>query len=357
MDFRYRTAEDRDPSLFFSSSSTSVNGYFTEKALRAGYIDVVGDIRRGDLIHPIPSKEPLQRELQKELIREELISRDIAQRRILEEEVMRELELERAMATRRLQMERYCSVAGARVHPEAGLEHGMRFGPETRIGDRFGAHSRVPLYPEDAVHEWSPPPPPVPSKPVVGRKLPLPQHQPEIIPSKPESSGMKRKAVAVTGGSELPRPCQKDWRCAFCQVSATSKQGLDEHLQGKRHRANQEALIEGKRPKATEALFGANKIARAKKAVGSTSVMKLTGKSLPAEGASTKGPVKNWREDKQQTGQKKSYFCDLCKVKCNSEAMLASHLQGKKHMAQAEEPKKDGKPMTPAGARKKVKTN
>ncbi|KAG1364384.1 hypothetical protein COCNU_11G012110 [Cocos nucifera] len=315
MDFRYRTAEDHDPSLFSSSSSTSVNGYFTEKALRAGYIDVVGDIRRGDLIRPIPSKESVQRELQNELIREELIGRDIAQRRILEEEVRRELELERAMATRWLHMERYSSVAGSWVHPEAGLERGMQFGPETRIGDRFRAPPRVPVYPDDTVHEWSPPPPPVPSKLVVGRKLPLPQHQPEvspfreIIPLKPESSGMKRKAVAVTRGGELPRPSQKDWSCALCQVSATSKQGLDEHLQGKRHTANQEALIEGKRPKATEAPFDANKITTAKKAVGSTSVMKFTGRSLPAEGASTKGPLKNRREDrKQQAVQKKSYF-------------------------------------------------
>ncbi|XP_008790171.2 zinc finger matrin-type protein 4-like [Phoenix dactylifera] len=219
------------------------------------------------------------------------------------------------------------------------------------------------MSPEDRVHEWSPPPS-LPPKPVVRRKLLLPQQQPEvshfrqITPSKPKLSGMKRKSVAVTGGSELPRPSNKEWSCALCQVSATSKQGLDEHLEGKKHKANLEALVEGKKPKATEAPLGANKFRRTKKAVGSTSVTKVTGKSLPTEGASTNGPVKNQREDKkQQTVQKKNYRCDLCKVKCNSEVMLACHLRGKKHIAQLEESKKDGKPRMPASAGKKVKVN
>ncbi|XP_010942069.1 uncharacterized protein [Elaeis guineensis] len=365
VDYGYRAAEDRDPLLFFSSSSasTTTNSYFTEQALRAGYIDVGGDIRRGDFTQPITSREALQRELEKERIREELIARDIARRRILEEEVRRELELERAMATRRLQLEDYSSVPEAMAqHPEAGLEHGMQFGPAARIADRFGA-PRVPTYPEDRVHEWSSPPPHHP-EPVMGRKLPLPQQQPEvspfrkITPAKPNLSGMKRKSVAVTGGHEHPRPPKKEWSCALCQVSATSKQGLDEHLEGKKHKANLETLVEGKKPKATEAQLHAKKIIKTKKAVGSTSVTKVTGKSLPTEGASTNGPVKNQREDKkQQTVQQKRYCCDLCKVKCNSEVMLASHLRGKKHIAQLEGSKKDGKPVMPASAGKKVKAN
>ena len=118
------------------------------------------------------------------------------------------------------------------------------------------------------------------------------------------------------------------------------------------------ASKEGKKPKATEAQLHAKKIIKTKKAVGSTSVTKVTGKSLPTEGASTNGPVKNQREDKkQQTVQQKRYCCDLCKVKCNSEVMLASHLRGKKHIAQLEGSKKDGKPVMPASAGKKVKAN
>lgn len=92
----------------------------------------------------------------------------------------RELELEHAMATRRLQLESYSSASGALVHPEAGLERGVQFGPEARIVDRFGP-PWVPTYPEDRVHEWSPPPP-LPPEPVVGRKLPLPQQQLEVPP-------------------------------------------------------------------------------------------------------------------------------------------------------------------------------
>lgn len=336
MDYIYRAAEDRDPFLF-SSSTSAVCGYFMQEALRAGYIDIGGDIRRGDFVEPISSKGSLQRELQEERIRVELISREIAQRRILEEQVRRDVELEQATAMRPLRMERYSSVAWAPVHAEAGLDRGTHFGPEARVLDRFG-----PL---------QVPPPPFPPQPVVGRKLSLPRYWPDVSPlreitsSKPNLSGMKRKSMAVTGGSELLRPSPQEWSCALCQVSATSQQSLDEHLRGKKHKVNQEALARGKKPKAAQAPLGANKVIKAKKAVGSTSVTKATGKSLPSEGASTKGPVKNQREDKkQQTVRKTSYCCDLCKVKCNSKVMLAFHLHGKKHMAQLEESKKDANP-------------
>lgn len=61
---------------------------------------------------------------------------------------------------------------------------------------------------------------------------------------------------------------------------------------------NLEAPVERRKPKA------ANKIMKAMEAVGSTSAMK-------------------------------SYYCDVCKVKCTSKAMLASHLCGKKHITRA----------------------
>jgi len=34
----------------------------------------------------------------------------------------------------------------------------------------------------------------------------------------------------------------RDWSCALCLVSATSEAGLNQHLEGKKHKSKQESL-------------------------------------------------------------------------------------------------------------------
>ena len=55
---------------------------------------------------------------------------------------------------------------------------------------------------------------------------------------------MKRKADASSATTK-PIKLQiaaRDWSCALCQVSATSEAGLNQHLEGKKHKAKQESL-------------------------------------------------------------------------------------------------------------------
>uniref|UniRef100_A0A1S8ADI9 Uncharacterized protein n=1 Tax=Citrus limon TaxID=2708 RepID=A0A1S8ADI9_CITLI len=67
----------------------------------------------------------------------------------------------------------------------------------------------------------------------------------------PNLCGSKQEAGALPADSgkrrltTLKKPMH--WSCALCQVSATSKRGLDEHLQGKKHKAKEEGLDRGKK--------------------------------------------------------------------------------------------------------------
>ncbi|XP_042488789.1 uncharacterized protein LOC122068945 [Macadamia integrifolia] len=97
MEFKLRGGggdEDR-ASTYFSSGSS--DGYFTEQALRAGYI--TGDMVKDDFVrNPMNVRASIQRELEKQRIREEIIA---AERRALEMEVRRELLMERELALQR----------------------------------------------------------------------------------------------------------------------------------------------------------------------------------------------------------------------------------------------------------------
>jgi len=57
-------------------------------------------------------------------------------------------------------------------------------------------------------------------------------------------SGVKRKADASSATTKPTKlqTAARDWSCALCQVSATSEAGLNQHLEGKKHKAKQESL-------------------------------------------------------------------------------------------------------------------
>ncbi|KAK9187246.1 hypothetical protein WN944_018638 [Citrus x changshan-huyou] len=63
----------------------------------------------------------------------------------------------------------------------------------------------------------------------------------------PNLCGPKQEAATLPAGSgELPLTSSRkpmDWSCALCQVSTTRKRDLDEHLQGKKHKAKEEELL------------------------------------------------------------------------------------------------------------------
>ncbi|OUZ99586.1 hypothetical protein BVC80_7915g6 [Macleaya cordata] len=95
MEFRFQPNEDKASSTYFSPSTSSSN-YFTEQALRAGYFS--NGIRRTDFVsNSDPVREAIQREIEKERIREEILAAEIIRKRVLEAEVRREMALEREL--------------------------------------------------------------------------------------------------------------------------------------------------------------------------------------------------------------------------------------------------------------------
>ncbi|KAH9704146.1 hypothetical protein KPL70_011344 [Citrus sinensis] len=75
----------------------------------------------------------------------------------------------------------------------------------------------------------------------------------QTLQVKPKSNlcGTNQNAAAPPAGSgELPSTNStktEQWSCALCQVSATTQRGLDEHLQGRKHKAKVAELLRDKK--------------------------------------------------------------------------------------------------------------
>lgn len=85
-------------------------------------------------------------------------------------------------------------------------------------------------------------------------------------------------------------PVPMRWTCSLCQAKCTSESDYYEHLRGRRHRENTEAL---------HAEFRSQSERRDEDA----------------------GLTANWN----------AFYCHVCNVQCNSEKMRASHLGGRRH--------------------------
>lgn len=160
--------------------------------------------------------------------------------------------------------------------------------------------------------------------------------------SSPNFAAPKRKASVEAAEFTSSKKVKKEWSCALCQVSTTSEHGLNEHLQGRKHKAKEEELIASKPG-------GNNKDAF-------SLIPKKANKSkLEKQGVTTNG------QNKSQVGQpeqqkvpkkendivsKQPLLCEHCNVKCNSESMLASHMSGKKHLARMQELERGKAPVT-----------
>lgn len=209
-----------------------------------------------------------------------------------------------------------------------------------------------------------------------------------LLQPKPEQnlSGAKRKARTPprVGANELPSVAPKkklkeeEWSCALCQVSATSERGLNEHLQGKKHKAKEAGLVAqraGKNPSPFQKKFRkTSKLAVIIDAPGAVNVEKLVGKTHQADivGDSSlsilkkhnaeDGEKKNEVDDDMNNGdatkpkgqkpvdpkQKKKKFkfwCELCHVGAYCEAVMSTHRKGKKHIARFQEISQCGLPV------------
>ncbi|XP_055822926.1 uncharacterized protein LOC129891553 [Solanum dulcamara] len=80
-------------------SHFSTPTYFTQQAIRAGYVEPPQFENKLDHIHhqPVNMREAIMREIEKESIREKIIAEEIARRRMPEFDVRRELMMERQL--------------------------------------------------------------------------------------------------------------------------------------------------------------------------------------------------------------------------------------------------------------------
>ncbi|KAF5445681.1 hypothetical protein F2P56_034717 [Juglans regia] len=285
MEFKFRAVDDRQPLYCSPSSSLS---YFTDQAWRAGLSSTDRKSSQEQMRNPNDVREAIQREIEKERIREEIIVADIARRRLLEEEVRREVMMEREIAMRRLTGEGLSSeellmkerireeiiaaemarrrVLEAEVRRELMVEREMARRRLTATGLsleeplRMRFDSRLPpTYPSDGrtfpVHgsgfDMFPT-----SLSTEAMKLdirpPSEINKDKLIilaKPKPNLSRAKEKAVKPSAGSPSEPPTiglkkmpMEEWSCALCQVSAANERGLNEHLRGKKHKAKETGL-------------------------------------------------------------------------------------------------------------------
>ncbi|XP_040381536.1 uncharacterized protein LOC102716791 isoform X2 [Oryza brachyantha] len=198
---------------------------------------------------------------------------------------------------------------GPRRHP-GGAPAPFRFGQRMLLG---------------AERRWSPP------RPKPKHKLELREIEPgetsevpsetkpsEAKPSETKVSGMKRKTDAIpatTGPVKVQKPAQ-DWSCALCQVSATSEAALNEHLEGKKHKAK---LVH---------CGASNMIKDGKNSLKETTANK-------DDAGPSDAPKKICIQvdgAMHEVVQRSNYlWCDRCKVRCDNNVTMADHLRGRKH--------------------------
>ncbi|XP_052295336.1 uncharacterized protein LOC102612797 isoform X21 [Citrus sinensis] len=228
MEFNFGRIDGRTaPSRSSPSPSSQSSSYSSDDQARRG-----GNYSMGpDLLNNPRLLYTLQREIEKEIIRHEIIAAEIERRRLPEEEVRRELMIEREMAMYRaremglsiddrLLMQLYTRYLWFPFSRNLGLGFGHDVLPSTLPHFSHGLWSGLDVNNKDEL----------------------------TMLGKPDSNicGSKQKAATPAAGSgELPSTSSNKptkWSCALCQVSATTARGLYAHLQGKKHKAKEKLL-------------------------------------------------------------------------------------------------------------------
>ena len=106
-----------------------------------------------------------------------------------------------------------------------------------------------------------------------------------------------------------------EWSCDLCQVITTSQQTLEDHLKGKKHKNKVASLNANKLPKDESTNDDEGKKHKNK-------VASLNANKRPEDESANDDEVK-----------KSKFWCQVCRIRTNSEAMLKSHCIGKKHQA------------------------
>ncbi|PWZ18197.1 hypothetical protein Zm00014a_029123 [Zea mays] len=270
--------------------------------------------------HPQPS--PLQWE---DAARRERIKREV-ERRLIEEEVRLELALERARLHGGFGPAPFLGTDGSVVPPPPPGRFSRADGPSMTPAmswddspRRLARFEQPMLLSETGT--WSLLPKP---RHTLRLREIAPSESSEVLSSATKASGVKRKAAAAISATTTEQqptgvqdPSSGQWSCAICQVSATSEANLNEHLQGKKHRA---------------------KLARCGATTKATTdpPPNRSGDGAVALAAGTSDAPKRIQilvdgEAHQVVQRSSCVWCERCRVGCTNAAAMADHLRGKRH--------------------------
>ncbi|KAL9239822.1 hypothetical protein vseg_014105 [Gypsophila vaccaria] len=236
------------------------------------------------------------REMEKKMIREEIIASNIIRRRELENEVRMELMIE----------ERVKGASDDVIGGNVKLTSGSSYGS--------GIEGMQQMEMEDvALGKWPFDRDPSFVPPRVAGKFDADLSD-EVMSEAMSSAGIigvKRKAETPARASDketsaltVSADTQK-WFCSVCGVSTTSELTLNAHFQGKKHKAREA------RPKAND----------------------TTNTNTISMSDNTSQPVSNMSTEQENNLVTNKWECSLCQLSVTSETLLRSHIEGKKHKA------------------------
>ncbi|GLU01338.1 hypothetical protein SLE2022_186500 [Rubroshorea leprosula] len=379
MEFKFRAVDDRPPP-YMSPSATL--GYLPDLAFR-GYSHGFDNVQI-----PIDSREAIYlREMEKQRIREDIIAEEITRRRVLEAEVRRELMVEREMAMRRAAEmglpyeERFSMQSDSRLSYMHHFDNRW-FEDQRAFASRCGLECSHDLLPQPEV------PLRMPELPCDEVRASRGKKDKFIMLARPDPNlaGKKRKMPPESGVLTLPlmslKKPKEEWSCALCQVSATSEKGLNEHLQGRKHKAKEEELRAQRIAKISQTRPFPKKTGKdswvAKTSVSASSetervekkssVIKKTGnesnQKMELKNKDLELPLKKNRgaenfenrnketlrmapefkkKKKNNCNEKFKFWCEMCSIGAHSEVVMDAHVEGKKHKIMLDKLDKNGK--------------
>ncbi|KAL7137932.1 hypothetical protein ABFS83_10G128500 [Erythranthe nasuta] len=319
----------------------------------------------------------IQREMEKERIREEIIMSEMMRRRVLEAEVRREMMLEREYSLRNGGIDGFPFGPSSTRAPLLGVGSEGR-SLEERIAFSVTERERLNGRHVDSL--------PFQTRSSVDLRISEVKVNKEkekiILMAKPEEniSGSKRKAPSpptqpltppsgAAAASEPPREniskkkAAEKLTCSICQVSTTSEQGLSEHKKGKKHKSKESALRAGKNyaigllpttTRSTTTCKPAEVLLETSTEPVKEDVGKSTSDSLLSEkrdGIETLNSNESKKNEsvvveKGQKNERKKwqrFWCEICQVGTPSQKIMNAHKKGKKHLKRSSQSLSDEK--------------
>ncbi|XP_058758302.1 uncharacterized protein LOC131631254 [Vicia villosa] len=209
MEFKYRAVDNVKPPPT-TSHSPSPATYLPDPSLQM-------DGGFSGFRPPLTGEEALRRELEKEVIR-----REILRRMELEEEVRRELAMERELGISAQRLPNVQGLASQWSNPTV---------MNSVIVGHMDSSQPTLILPPTTIN----PSPEIDNKDKV---IVLDRPDPELFYAKRKATTLANSEIGPSTFN-LKKKLKQEWSCALCGIKATSDSGLNAHLNGKKHKTKE----------------------------------------------------------------------------------------------------------------------